>query len=257
VNGDPTRLEQIVTNLLTNAIKYTPSGGSVRVVAGAEGDRIVIRVADTGIGIEPKLLPHIFERFIQADTGPARSHGGLGLGLTLVKHFVELHRGEVSAASDGVGRGSVFTVSLPTAPPKPPAVAPALALVATRRRVLLVEDQVDAREMMRFALELAGHYVTEASDGPSAVAAVADTNPQIAFVDIGLPGFNGYEVARRVRAMRGRAIVLVALTGYGQPSDREQSEGAGFDHHLVKPVDLDRVIELLDALPEHEAATRT
>jgi signal transduction histidine kinase/ActR/RegA family two-component response regulator len=257
VNGDPTRLEQIVTNLLTNAIKYTPAGGSVRVVAGAEGDRIVIRVADTGIGIEPKLLPHIFERFIQADTGPARSHGGLGLGLTLVKHFVGLHHGEVSAASDGVGSGSVFTVSLPTAPPKPSAVAPALALVATRRRVLLVEDQVDAREMMRFALEFAGHYVTEASDGPSAVAAVADTNPHIAFVDIGLPGFNGYEVARRVRAMRGRAIVLVALTGYGQPSDREQSEGAGFDHHLVKPVDLDRVIELLDALPEPDAATRT
>jgi signal transduction histidine kinase/CheY-like chemotaxis protein len=253
VHGDPTRLEQIVANLLTNAIKYTPAGGSVRVVAGAEDDRIVIRVADTGIGIEPELLPHIFERFIQADTGPARGHGGLGLGLTLVKHFVELHRGEVSAASDGAGRGSVFTVSLPTAPATPTAVAPIPAPVATRRRVLLVEDQVDAREMMRFALELAGHDVTEANDGPSAVAAVADTNPHIAFVDIGLPGFNGYEVARRVRAMRGRAIVLVALTGYGQPSDREQSEGAGFDHHLVKPVDLDRVIELLDALPPREA----
>jgi signal transduction histidine kinase/ActR/RegA family two-component response regulator len=253
VHGDPTRLEQIVTNLLTNAIKYTPAGGSVRVVAGAEDDRIVIRVADTGIGIEPELLPHIFERFIQADTGPARGHGGLGLGLTLVKHFVELHRGEVSAASDGAGRGSVFTVSLPTAPATPTAVAPIPAPVATRRRVLLVEDQVDAREMMRFALELAGHDVTEANDGPSAVAAVADTNPHIAFVDIGLPGFNGYEVARQVRAMRGRAIVLVALTGYGQPSDREQSEGAGFDHHLVKPVDLDRVIELLDALPPREA----
>jgi signal transduction histidine kinase/CheY-like chemotaxis protein len=253
VHGDPTRLEQIVANLLTNAIKYTPAGGSVRVVAGAEDDRIVIRVADTGIGIEPELLPHIFERFIQADTGPARGHGGLGLGLTLVKHFVELHRGEVSAASDGAGRGSVFTVSLPTAPATPTAVAPIPAPVATRRRVLLVEDQVDAREMMRFALELAGHDVTEANDGPSAVAAVADTNPHIAFVDIGLPGFNGYEVARQVRAMRGRAIVLVALTGYGQPSDREQSEGAGFDHHLVKPVDLDRVIELLDALPPREA----
>jgi signal transduction histidine kinase/CheY-like chemotaxis protein len=253
VHGDPTRLEQIVANLLTNAIKYTPAGGSVRVVAGAEDDRIVIRVADTGIGIEPELLPHIFERFIQADTGPARGHGGLGLGLTLVKHFVELHRGEVSAASGGAGRGSVFTVSLPTAPATPTAVAPVPAPVATRRRVLLVEDQVDAREMMRFALELAGHDVTEANDGPSAVAAVADTNPHIAFVDIGLPGFNGYEVARRVRAMRGRAIVLVALTGYGQPSDREQSEGAGFDHHLVKPVDLDRVIELLDALPPREA----
>jgi len=257
VNGDPTRLEQIVTNLLTNAVKYTPAGGSVRVIAAAEGDRIVIRVADTGIGIDPELLPRIFERFIQADTGPARGHGGLGLGLTLVKHFVELHGGQVTASSDGAGRGSVFTVSLPSAPPAFMPIPSPPAIATTRRRVLLVEDQVDAREMMRFALEIAGHDVIEADDGPGAVAAAADTRPDVAFVDIGLPGFNGYEVARQVRILRGGGIVLVALTGYGQPSDRTDAEQAGFDHHLVKPVDLEKVIELLDTLPHHEAAART
>jgi signal transduction histidine kinase/ActR/RegA family two-component response regulator len=256
VRGDPTRLEQIVTNLLTNAVKYTPATGTVRVVAAADGDRVVIRVVDTGIGIDPGLLPHIFERFIQADTGPARSHGGLGLGLTLVKHFVELHGGRVSATSEGTGLGSAFTVSLPAAPAASRPGAPPAAAGTTKRRVLLVEDQVDAREMMRFALEIAGHQVTEVDDGPSAVAAVAEINPDVAFVDIGLPGFNGYEVARQVRAMRGNAIVLVALTGYGQPSDRAESESAGFDHHLVKPVDLEKVIELLDALPHIAPAAR-
>ena len=253
VNGDATRLEQIVTNLLTNAVKYTPAGGTVRVVAAAEGDEVVIRVADTGIGIDPALLPHIFERFIQADTGPARGHGGLGLGLTLVKHFVELHRGRVSATSEGTGRGSVFTVALPAAPAASKPAAPPAAAVSRGHRVLLVEDQVDAREMMRFALEIAGHEVIAVDDGPRAVAAVADIDPDVAFVDIGLPGFNGYEVARQVRAMRGSAIVLVALTGYGQPSDRAESEEAGFDHHLVKPVDLEKVIALLAALPPREA----
>ena len=193
-----------------------------------EGDRVVIRVADTGIGIDPALLPHIFERFIQADTGPARGHGGLGLGLTLVKHFVELHGGRVSAASDGDGRGSVFTVSLPAcAGGSEPAVA-AAPPCSSGRRVLLVEDQVDAREMMRFALEIAGHEVTEAERRPACGRCRRPTSyPDIAFVDIGLPGFNGYEVARQVRAMRGSAIVLVALTGYGQPSDRAESEDAG------------------------------
>jgi CheY-like chemotaxis protein len=254
VNGDPTRLEQIVTNLLTNAVKYTPAGGSVRIVAAAEAGRVVIRVSDTGIGIEPALLPHIFERFIQADTGPARGHGGLGLGLTLVKYFVEVHGGQVSAASEGAGRGSVFTVSLPAAPAMVSSAMPSAPAPSSRRRVLLVEDQVDAREMMRIALEIAGHEVTVADDGPSAVAAAAKVNPDIAFVDIGLPGFNGYEVARQVRALRGDTIVLVALTGYGQPSDRADSESAGFDHHLVKPVDLDKVTDLLDALPAHEPA---
>jgi signal transduction histidine kinase/CheY-like chemotaxis protein len=254
VRGDSTRLEQIVTNLLTNALKYTPADGSVRVEVSAESDAVVIRVADTGIGIDPTLLPHIFDRFIQADTGPARSQGGLGLGLTLVRFFVDLHGGQVSAASEGAGRGSVFTVSLPAiAAPAAATNAPA-ARASSRRRLLLVEDQVDAREMMRFALEIAGHEVFEAADGPSAIARAADLNPDVAFIDIGLPGFNGYEVARQLRAAHGRAIILVALTGYGQPSDRAESETAGFDHHLVKPVDLDKVNALLDQLPQPEPA---
>jgi two-component system, sensor histidine kinase len=255
INGDSTRVEQIVTNLLTNAVKYTPPGGSIRVVAVAEADRVVIRVSDTGIGIDPGLLPHIFERFIQADTGPARRHGGLGLGLTLVKHFVEVHGGHVMAESEGAGRGSVFTVSLPAAPAKVLSPAPPAPPASTRRRVLLVEDQIDSREMMRFALEIAGHDVTEADDGPSAVAA-GEAHHDIAFIDIGLPGFNGYEVARRLRARHGSTVVLVALTGYGQPSDRAESAKAGFDHHLVKPVDLDKVAELLDALPVAASAVR-
>jgi CheY-like chemotaxis protein/anti-sigma regulatory factor (Ser/Thr protein kinase) len=257
VNGDSTRLEQIVTNLLTNAVKYTPPRGSITIVAAAEDDRVVIRVADTGIGIDPGLLPHIFERFIQADTGPARGHGGLGLGLTLVKHFVEVHGGQVTAQSEGAGRGSVFTVSLPAAPARASSPVPPPAPVSMRRRVLLVEDQVDAREMMRFALEIAGHEVTQAEDGPSAVAAVEGANHDIAFIDIGLPGYSGYEVARQVRAIRGSGIVLVALTGYGQPADRAKAESAGFDYHLVKPVDLDRVSKLLDALPAPASAAHT
>jgi len=252
VNGDSTRLEQIVTNLLTNAVKYTPAGGAVRVAASGDVNRVVIRVADSGIGIDPGLLPHIFERFIQADTGPARGHGGLGLGLTLVKHFVEVHGGQVTAASDGVGRGSVFTVSLPAGSANAPAAVAAAPQAFTRRRVLLVEDQIDAREMMRFALELAGHEVTEAEDGPHAVAAAVDGCYDIAFVDIGLPGFNGYDVARQIRALRGDTMTLVALTGYGQPADRAEAETAGFDHHLVKPVDLDKVTALLESLPAPE-----
>jgi signal transduction histidine kinase/CheY-like chemotaxis protein len=249
VRGDATRLEQIVSNLIMNAIKYTPPEGSIRIEAAHDADRVVLRIMDTGVGIDAALLPRIFDRFIQGDGGPARVQGGLGLGLTLVKHFVELHDGTVSAASRGSGLGSVFTVSLPAALPVSSDAPLASPSFPTRRRVLLVEDQADAREMMRFVLELAGHEVTEASDGPTALNAVARTAPEVAFVDIGLPGINGYEVARQVRAMRGRAVVLIALTGYGQPADRARAEEAGFDLHLVKPVDLTQVTELLERLP--------
>ena len=249
VDGDPTRLEQIVTNLLTNALKYTPPTGTIHVTTARERDQIVLRVADDGIGIDARLLPRIFDQFIQADRGPARTEGGLGLGLTLVKHLVELHGGTVTAASDGPGRGSVFTVHLPAASP-PAAAQPSLSTPSpTRRRVVLVEDQADAREMMRLSLELSGHEVFEAGDGPGAVEVLLRIVPDIAFVDLGLPIFDGYEVARRVRSVHGPTIVLIALTGYGQPEDRARAEAAGFDLHLVKPVDPEVVSELVSVLP--------
>jgi CheY-like chemotaxis protein len=192
------------------------------------------------MGIAPEILARVFDMFVQGARGPDGGPGGLGLGLTLVRRLAELHGGSVEAASDGPGRGSVFTVRLPAraAPSAPPprAARPA-ANGGGRRRVVIVEDNADAREMLRVALELSGHEVHEAHDGPSGLALILHERPDVALVDVGLPEFDGYEVARKVRAQTGTVTRLVALTGYGQPDDRRQALEAGFDAHLVKPVE--------------------
>jgi signal transduction histidine kinase/AmiR/NasT family two-component response regulator len=240
VEGDRTRLEQVVGNILTNALKYTPPGGAVTLALGQEGTEAVLRVRDTGMGIAPDMLPRIFDLFVQSDMGLARADGGLGVGLTLVRRLVELHGGRVTADSEGEGRGSTFTVRLPAiAVPVVVAAEPAVQEppAAVRLRVLVVEDNDDAREMLRVGLVLAGHEVVEAADGPSGVELAEQTRPDVAFIDVGLPGLDGYEVARRLRARGMKNSRLIALTGYGRPEDRARALEAGFDGYIVKPVD--------------------
>jgi CheY-like chemotaxis protein/anti-sigma regulatory factor (Ser/Thr protein kinase) len=249
ISGDGTRAEQIVMNLMTNALKFTPPGGRVTIRTGRSGDDAVLTVEDTGAGIPPALLPRVFDLFVQGERGLDRAAGGLGIGLTLVRRLVELHGGTITATSGGPGRGSTFTVRLRAIQPPTDATAhgPAGAAVAPRA-VLVVDDNADAREMLRTMLVLAGHTVYEAEDGPCAVDTARSKRPEVAFVDIGLPGFDGYEVARRIRAEEGGAkLVLVALTGYGQLEDRERALAAGFDRHLTKPVAAETLTEILSA----------
>jgi two-component system, sensor histidine kinase len=238
VEADPTRLMQIVTNLLDNAAKYTNPGGQIELVAQRDGGHLVLRVRDTGVGIPPDMQGRIFELFTQVDVPIARSLGGLGLGLSLVRSLTELHGGSVAVVSEGPGRGSEFTVRLPLgkADPPPGATAPS---APRSRHVLVIEDNTDAREMLRIALELDGHRVETAADGVGGVETALRTTPDLVLVDIGLPGLDGYAVARRLRAALGDRVTLVALTGYGQSEDRRRTSEAGFDAHLVKPVDPD------------------
>ena len=250
VNGDLVRLEQIVGNLLSNALKFSQGERNVSVFVGAEGDEAVIRVVDQGVGIPAAMLPKIFDLFVQAHHTIDRSRGGLGIGLTLVRRLAELHGGTVSAASDGDSRGSTFTVRLPRiAAPMRDGDGAGAALAENghakrnfeSRRVLLVDDNHDSREMYRAVLRAHGHHVCEAANAEKALALLADEPLDVAFIDIGLPGgMDGYELARRIRSHpMGREVRLVALTGYGFPEDRVQSREAGFARHLVKPVDAD------------------
>ncbi|MDB6043221.1 MAG: hypothetical protein JWM63_1772 [Gammaproteobacteria bacterium] len=248
IEGDLVRMEQIVNNIVGNAVKYTPSGGSIRVKLNIEGADAVLRVEDNGYGIAPELLPRVFDLFVQGERTLDRAQGGLGIGLTLVRRLVELHKGTVSAFSEGPGRGSVFTVRLPNVS-APGSSQPSRTTVhcdAVTRRVLVIEDNRDAREMFRVMLELAGHEVLEAEEGVSGLELLKTTRPDIAVIDVGLPGLNGYEIARRFRAEPDAdSVLLVALTGYGTPEARERSRQAGFDHHLIKPVDPDTLRELM------------
>ena len=248
--GDPARLEQIVNNLLDNALKYTPAGGRIVVRTGVEGGEAILHVRDTGKGIDPDLLPRVFDFFVQEPQALDRARGGLGLGLGVVKHLVALHGGSVSAHSGGDGQGSEFTVRFKAA--APPAVvtatagAPGGASTSPGRRVLIVEDNADARDMLRTLLELKRHVVAEAPDGPTALATLQSFHPDVALIDVGLPGMDGYELARLARAQPGGGEVrLVAVTGYGQAQDRERALAAGFDRHVTKPVDplaLERLV---------------
>jgi len=242
VVADTDRMEQIFTNLLANAIKYTPTGGRVEVTAGADDSQTWVRIVDTGVGIAPEMLAGIFDLFAQVDRSLDRAQGGMGIGLTLVRSLLALHDGTVSATSEGVGKGSAFTVRLPSAlPDQLPLPEPRrmpLPPGGHRPHVLLVEDSDDNREMLRELLELDGFHVDVATNGSDAVTQALALKPQIAIVDIGLPILDGFEVARRVRAALGPGISLVALTGYGQPEDRQRTVAAGFDAHLTKPVDL-------------------
>lgn len=252
VDGDAVRLEQVFANVVTNAVKYTPAGGRIRVTVRSDADDAVFSVEDSGVGIAPDLLPSIFDMFVQGETTLDRSRGGLGIGLTLVRRLVELHGGTITASSAGAGSGSTFTVRLPRVVNA--VTPPAAALPApepTPKRVLLIEDSRDAREMFRLLLEQWGHRVFEADNGRDGLEFMDREQLDVAIIDIGLPGLDGYEVARRMRAHpHGPAMALVALTGYGAPRDHERSLEAGFDHHLVKPVDFDELARLLDARVE-------
>jgi signal transduction histidine kinase/ActR/RegA family two-component response regulator len=248
VDADPVRLEQIFSNLLTNAIKYTPEGGTIDVSVDTVGADGVVRIRDTGIGIEPAMLTRIFDLFEQANATVDRARGGMGLGLTLVRRLVELHGGSVEAHSDGLGRGSEFVVRFPVLARERTDVAfakPAPRGNTERLRVVLVDDSADICEAFSGLLKKEGHDVQVATDGPAGLELISSSKPDCAFVDIGLPGLDGYQVARRVRSTLGRATHLVALTGYGQPEDRERALEAGFDRHMKKPIDIAAVTELL------------
>jgi signal transduction histidine kinase/CheY-like chemotaxis protein len=261
VSGDAVRLEQIVGNLISNALKFTRGDGVVSVFVGREGDDAVLRVADHGVGIPAEALPTIFDLFVQAHHTIDRSRGGLGIGLTLVRRLAELHGGGVDATSGGEGKGATFTVRLPTiATPKAESAAStadgnghAPKRTFESRRVMLVDDNHDSREMYRAVLRAHGHDVCDAEDGEHALALLAASEAaplDVAFIDIGLPGgMDGYELARRIRQHpMGRDVRLVALTGYGFPEDRMQSRQAGFARHLVKPVDPETLHRELSAL---------
>ncbi len=248
VEADQARVEQIVMNLLSNAVKYTPHGGAIEVTVTGDGQTARLSVRDTGAGMTPYMIERVFDLFFQGERTMERAEGGLGIGLTLVRRLAELHGGRVSAESAGRGHGSTVTVELPQCPA--PADAPAAAATPSApspRRIVLVEDSPDSRDMLRFLLEHAGHEVHEAEDGPLGVETILAVRPDIALVDVGLPGFDGYEVALRVRAHVGQGVRLVALTGYGLPEDHRRSQEAGFDAHLVKPVDPARLAALIAA----------
>jgi PAS domain S-box-containing protein len=249
VDGDPTRLEQIIDNLLDNAVKYTPSGGRIEVDVARAGDAAVLRVRDTGVGMTPEVLHRIFTPFVQAERELDRSEGGLGLGLALVRRLAELHGGTVRASSPGPGLGSEFTVTLPAVerPPAPPAAPDAVPRPGRSRHVLLLEDNEDARDSLQLLLEQWGHRVEVASSGGEGLERIRAARPEIALIDIGLPGLDGYAVARAVRALPGGdRIVLVALTGYGQPQDERRAREAGFDAFLIKPAETADLLGVLE-----------
>ncbi|MFN7135862.1 MAG: ATP-binding protein, partial [Myxococcales bacterium] len=255
LDADPTRLEQVLSNLLHNASKFSPEGSTVRLSARVEGALLELAVEDAGAGIEPDALGRVFDPFFQASRTVDRSLGGLGVGLTLVKTIAELHGGTVGAYSEGPGRGARFVVRLPvvrgtfttsTAAPAPPA--------PPRLRVLVVDDNVDAAEMMRELLLAWGHDAEMVHDGRAALEAVERLRPDVTLLDIGLPEYDGHEVARQVRSdVRLDAVRLYALTGYGADADVRRSREAGFDGHLVKPVDLEVLRRLLADLPPRAA----
>ena len=246
VCGDETRLEQVVSNLLDNACKYTPSGGRIELSVATEGAQALLTVADSGSGISRDLLPHVFELFSQGSRTLDRSQGGLGLGLTVVRRLVELHGGTVAAASEGADRGSSFTVRLPLLQSQPrvrslEALPPELPPLD----VVVVEDNADNREIVVDLLRTRGHRVVGVEDGVRGIEAILGGRYDVALIDIGLPGCDGYEVARRVRAAPGADVVLVALTGYGRDEDRTRAAAAGFDAFLVKPFDIARFERIL------------
>lgn len=252
--GDATRLEQVIVNLLVNAAKYTKEGGRIRLSVQQEGTEAVVRVRDTGIGIAPDVLPRIFDLFTQADRTLDRSLGGLGIGLTVVQRFVQMHGGRVEAHSS-LGQGSEFVVRLPvfgttaTLPSRP--ATEAVSPTVLPLRVLVVDDNLDAAQSLTMLLRAAGHDVRTAHDGPTALTTALDFKPQVVLLDIGLPGLDGFEVAKRIRQLPDlRGVVLAAMTGYGQETDLQRSREAGFDHHLVKPVIFAKVKGILAAVSE-------
>jgi CheY-like chemotaxis protein len=247
LEADPTRLAQALANLLNNAAKYTPEGGHIRLTAERQGAEVVLRIRDNGVGITPEMLPRVFDLFVQADQTLDRSQGGLGLGLTLVKSLVELHGGRVEAFSEGLGKGSEFVVHLPVGATRlTPVPSAGVKLGGAGSHVLVVDDNVDAADTLAMFLRVKGHEVRTANDGPSALELVGIYQPEVVLLDIGLPGMDGCEVARRLRDQTNyKPLLLVALTGYGRDEDCRRGVEAGFDHYLVKPVDPEELQMLL------------
>ena len=250
INADPTRLAQVLGNLLSNACKYTHKGGQMLLTAERDGRQVVIELKDNGIGIASEELPRIFEMFVQIDTSLERSVSGLGIGLTLVKSLVEMHEGTVHVHSAGLGQGSEFVVRLPIVIEQPRAPLPVLSADQPHgkngRRILVVDDNEDSASSLAGLLKLTGHQTQTASDGLEAVAVTLVFLPEVVLLDIGLPGLNGYDACRQIRAQPGGArLLLIALTGWGQDEDRRKSQEAGFDAHLVKPVDHGQLMKLL------------
>jgi signal transduction histidine kinase/CheY-like chemotaxis protein len=251
LEADQARVVQVLVNLLANAGKYTDRGGRITLTAARDGGGVVLSVRDNGVGIAPDMLGRVFDLFTQADGSLGRARGGLGIGLTLVRRLVELHGGAVEARSEGPGRGSEFVVRLPGLAP-PPAAAPATPAAAPAAppvkplSILIVEDNADARRTLAALLGLMGHGVEAAATGTEGVARAAELRPRVALIDLGLPGLDGYEVGRRLRAALGGSAVLIALSGYAGEEDRRRALAAGFDAHLAKPVDLDELKKILD-----------
>jgi PAS domain S-box-containing protein len=254
LNADAARLEQVLVNLLTNAAKYTDQGGHIWLTLGQEGEEAVLSVRDTGVGIAPEILPRIFDLFTQAERSLDRAQGGLGIGLALVQRLVEMHGGTVTASSV-LGQGSEFVVRLPmVSPPESQPVSPpaeGIKPTGPSLRVLVVDDNVDTVTTLALLVQESGHEVRTAYDGSAVLETALDYRPNLVLLDIGLPGFNGFEVARQLRQQPTlKNIVLVAMTGYGQDSDRKRSQEAGFDFHLVKPGDFGKVLEILATVSE-------
>jgi len=245
--GDPTRLTQVVGNLLQNAAKFTAEGGRVEVSLSVNAGNAVLRLSDTGMGIPPEMLERVFEPFVQTEQALDRHFGGLGLGLALAKGIVERHGGEIRATSDGPGRGAVFTVRLPVDASVAPEPTRISAAQHRQRRVLIIEDNVDAADTLRDALELDGHTVVVANDGAQGIEAARRFLPEVVLCDVGLPRMDGYEVARVFRADAAlRSAFLVAVTGYALAEDISRALEAGFDRHLAKPVSVDVLERALD-----------
>lgn len=248
VDADPVRIDQILNNVLANAIKYTPEKGHVSISVAREEGQAVIRIEDDGVGIAPERIGTIFELFAQAENAIGRSQGGMGIGLALVRNLVELHSGSIEAKSDGVGKGSCFTIRFPlatSAAAESPRERPARSPRAAPRKIVIVEDNTDVRELLRLRLCRLGHEVQAVGDGIAGVDTIVHAKPHMALIDIGLPHLDGYQVATRVREQLGHDVVLVAVSGFGQPEDKRKAAEAGFDDHLTKPADVDDIENLL------------
>jgi CheY-like chemotaxis protein/anti-sigma regulatory factor (Ser/Thr protein kinase) len=262
VDGDPIRLAQVFSNLLNNAAKYTSEGGQIGVDVMVEASEAVIRVRDTGLGIHSAMLPKVFDLFFQLDRSRGLAQGGLGIGLTLVQRLVEMHGGTVEARSDGLNRGSEFLVRLPLAPPVERRARTGAGEPHARRRavkgrkILVVDDNEDAARALAMLLRYSGNEVRTALDGPTALEFAVAFGPELILLDLGMPGMDGCEVARRIRQNPElETVCLVALTGWGQEDDRRRTRDAGFDHHLVKPVDPDELDAVIRKLRPGAAPT--
>jgi CheY-like chemotaxis protein/anti-sigma regulatory factor (Ser/Thr protein kinase) len=255
VEADLTRLAQVFLNLLTNAAKYSERGGHIRLTAERQGSDVVVSVKDTGIGIPADQLPRIFRMFTQVEQSVEKSQGGLGIGLTLVKRLVEMHGGSIEARSDGPGRGSEFVVRLPVvveaSGPQVSDQPGETAVPKSSLRILIVDDNRDGADSLSMMLRIMGNDPRTAYDGEEGVAVARDFRPEVVLLDIGLPRLDGYEACRRIREEAwGKGVVLIAVTGWGQEEDRRRSHEAGFDHHLVKPVDPQELMKLLAGLQQ-------